>query len=218
MIKTRKYKGFTLIEVTLAIVIGIIMIAGATLIYNQAKNAAGNSKANEKVMALQSLVEQYAAQNQGIYPSDLVDVNILWARQRPDDFNKSPWGGGLGASYNTATAGAGGPGVGVAGDAAGLTTTVATPVGFYSTGAATNASTAGDPTDAAAVTDVTTTTPTIAGDIAGGLVYDYDPNNNSWTFSDFANNGHTTVARGYAVYVVDNQGRSPNFVTGGKTN
>ena len=56
-------RGFTLIEVTLAIVIGIIMIAGATLIYNQAKTSAGNSRAQAKVVALQQLVEEYAAQN-----------------------------------------------------------------------------------------------------------------------------------------------------------
>ena len=48
--------GFTLIEVTLAIVIGVILIAGGTLLYNQAKNSAGNSRAQAKVASLQALV------------------------------------------------------------------------------------------------------------------------------------------------------------------
>jgi len=92
-VRTRKIaKGFTLIEVTLAIVIGIIMIAGATLIYNQAKVSAGNSRAQAKVASLQSLIEQYMARADGLAP-DITALRALWQRTRPDDFNKSPWGG-----------------------------------------------------------------------------------------------------------------------------
>lgn len=85
-------KGFTLIEVTLAIVIGIILIAGATLIYNQAKTSAGNSRAQAKVVSLQSLIEQYMSRADGVAP-DIAVLRALWERARPDDFNKSPWGG-----------------------------------------------------------------------------------------------------------------------------
>ena len=92
MKRNRQLRGFTLIEVTLAIVIGIIMIAGATLIYNQAKTSAGNSRAQAKVASLQSLVEQYMARADGVAP-DVDALRALWERSRPDDFNKSPWGG-----------------------------------------------------------------------------------------------------------------------------
>jgi type II secretory pathway pseudopilin PulG len=92
-VKTRKNaRGFTLVEVTLAIVIGIIMIAGATLIYNQAKVSAGNSRAQAKVASLQSLIEQYMARADGL-PPDVIALRALWQRARPDDFDKSPWGG-----------------------------------------------------------------------------------------------------------------------------
>ena len=101
--------GFTLIEVTLAIVIGVIMIAGAILIYNQAKVSAGNSRAQEKVASLQGLVEDYMARSDGIAPST-DNLRAMWVRARPDDWNKSPWGGVMGPnsdiSYNGTACGA----------------------------------------------------------------------------------------------------------------
>lgn len=90
--RTGAARGFTLIEVTLAIVIGIILIAGATLIYNQAKQAAGNARAQEKVAALGAVVEQWMAADSGI-PPDINDLRALWQRDRPDDYGSSPWGG-----------------------------------------------------------------------------------------------------------------------------
>ncbi len=85
-------RGFTIIEVTLAIVIGIILIAGATLIYNQAKLAAGNSRAQAKVSSMQTIIEQYISQLDGIPPS-VEAVRAFWEKGRAEDFNKSPWGG-----------------------------------------------------------------------------------------------------------------------------
>ena len=204
MLRTRKHEGFTLIEVTLAIVIGIIMVAGATLIYNQAKTAAGNSKANEKVLALQALVEQYAAQNQGIYPANVSDVNTLWTRQRPDDWDKSPWGGVLGSDFYT-------NGIGVTTDnasaAAGVTlasyaSVPAAPVAanFVNTGLTMGAAN-------------TTSTPTNVG----GLVYDNDPANGIYFYPDLSTNATSSV-KGYALYIENQQGEGPYFVTGGKSN
>ncbi|HEY9854647.1 MAG TPA: type II secretion system protein, partial [Stenomitos sp.] len=62
-------KGFTLIEVSLAIVIGVIVLAGAITLYNQSKVSAGNSKAQEKALALASIVEELAASNNMAYPA-----------------------------------------------------------------------------------------------------------------------------------------------------
>ena len=84
--------GFTLIEVTLAIVIGVVVIAGATVLYNQAKNGAANSAAQSKVGAAASVIEEFAAKNFGKYPT-YAQFTSAWTRARPDDAANSPWGG-----------------------------------------------------------------------------------------------------------------------------
>jgi prepilin-type N-terminal cleavage/methylation domain-containing protein len=100
---SRSKRGFTLIEVTLAIVIGVIMIAGAVLIYGQAKASAGNSRAQAKVASLQALVEDYVAHTSGDTPA-IENLRQLWKRKRPDDYMKSPWGGQLGPADQDGTA------------------------------------------------------------------------------------------------------------------
>lgn len=197
MIRSKQKRGFTLIEVTLAIVIGIIMIAGATLIYNQAKTSAGNSRAQAKVVALQQLVEEYAAQNQGIYPDRLNDVNALWTRKRPDDWNKSPWGGLIGSSF-TAAAWNGG-------------------VVNNSNGTAMNFSAAASTSAATHGNNVAANTTGVQG-LVGGLVYDYDGANGTWTYAADIMTNSSVAVKGYAVYICDQQGRFPNFVVGGKVN
>jgi len=92
VIRKSARRGFTIVEVTLAIVIGIILIAGATLIYNQAKQAAGNSRAQAKTSSMQSIVEQFLARSDGV-PPDVLAVRAMWEKARSEDFNKSPWGG-----------------------------------------------------------------------------------------------------------------------------
>ena len=82
--------GFTLIEVALAIVIGVVVLAGSTALYNQTKIAAGNSKAMEKVNALVSLVDELQARML-IYPS-ITQLQTAWA-QRREDYLANPWGG-----------------------------------------------------------------------------------------------------------------------------
>ncbi len=87
--------GFTLIEVTLAIVIGVVVIAGATVLYNQAKNSAANTAAQSKVNAATATAEEFAAKNFGVYPT-AAQFSTMWQRNRPDDFKSSPWGGAAG--------------------------------------------------------------------------------------------------------------------------
>ncbi len=95
--------GFTLIEVTLAIVIGVVVIAGATVLYNQAKNSAANSAAQNKVNAAAATVEEFAAKNFGRYP-DATQFTNAWTRARPDDAANSPWGGLTGDTDGIITA------------------------------------------------------------------------------------------------------------------
>lgn len=94
--RNKAQKGFTLIEVSLAIVIGVIILAGAITLYNQSKLSAGNSKAQEKSLALASLAEEMAANNNGQYAS-LAQLNNAWLTRR-DDARSSPWGGALNAA------------------------------------------------------------------------------------------------------------------------
>ncbi|MBM3268355.1 MAG: prepilin-type N-terminal cleavage/methylation domain-containing protein [Candidatus Sericytochromatia bacterium] len=196
--KTRA--GFTLIEVTLAIVIGVIIIAGAVLVYNQAKASAGNSRAQSKVSALQQLIEESASANAGQYPSRLDDINVWWKKKRPDDWNKSPWGGVIGTDFKPGDADLGN----------GVANRTETDK-FQFTGFATHPA-SGSAADAQKAPHPT---------MVGGMVYDYDQENKTWSYGtafsagDLSTHGRKTV-KGYAVYICDQTGAFPYFVSGGK--
>lgn len=85
--------GFTLIEVALAIVVGLLIIAGAALAFNAAKDSQGNTKARQRVAFLGAAVEEYFSFNYRL-PSQTA-LSTTWMRKR-DDWNISPWGGGIG--------------------------------------------------------------------------------------------------------------------------
>lgn len=90
----RTERGFTLIEVTLAIVIGMVVLAGATLLYRQAAISAGNVKAQTKTSQLAVLAEQHFTK-QNRYPTH-DQLRKLWTRYREDTL-LSPWGGPIGS-------------------------------------------------------------------------------------------------------------------------
>jgi type II secretory pathway pseudopilin PulG len=196
MRRPRSRLGFTLVEVTLAIVVGIVLIAGATMIYNQAKASAGDSRAQAKVVALQSLVEEFAAMNDGVYPTRLADINALWQRKRPDDWNKSPWGGLVGSSFTAG--GVASAGTGVASQVVAGALTTAFDLG----------TTAGRPPDGTAATTAANS------GLAGGLVCDVDPANTTWAYAQDLITNSAVEVRGYAIYICDQQGRFPKYVTG----
>lgn len=229
-------RGFTLIEVTLAIVIGVIMIAGATLLYNQSKISSGNSRAQAKVLALQQLVEEYAANNAGTYP-DIESVRSLWKRKRPDDYLKSPWGGQLGSHLQNGDDAAGTRGV------ANNSTTVSAAKGDKATIAESTSNAApwkgdtsncfSDPNDCNNKKGINIvpdgSVPLKDQPKSGGLSYslnnagggsatnnpDFQNNTETQSMWDVVTNV-TKIVRGYAVWVYDQQGQYPNFVTGGK--
>ncbi|MBO9540725.1 type II secretion system protein [bacterium] len=87
-----KQKGFTLIEVSLAIVIGVIVLAGAIALYNQTKTSTGNAKAKEKVLRAAAVIESMAAEGGGIYPSPK-PLQDKWYAVAGEDALMSPWGG-----------------------------------------------------------------------------------------------------------------------------
>lgn len=83
--------GFTLLEVGLAIGIGLLITAAATVFYNQVRDSAGDAGMRERLASLQSVVENlYSAQ--GSCPA-LATVQQAWVQKRPNDCLSSPWGG-----------------------------------------------------------------------------------------------------------------------------
>lgn len=98
LIKTRK--GFTLVEVALAVAVGLIIIGGAVLGYNAVKDNASNSNARNRVLSALTMIEEYSAANAGQYPASLAagtgPFSTMWQAKRPDDKALSPWGGTTG--------------------------------------------------------------------------------------------------------------------------
>jgi prepilin-type N-terminal cleavage/methylation domain-containing protein len=236
-------RGFTLIEVTLAIVIGVIMIAGATLLYNQSKISSGNSRAQAKVLALAQLVEEYAANNAGTYPT-MEPVRSLWKRKRPDDYLKSPWGGQLGTDLQEsadAAAGGGADSGGTRGVAHNSTSTGRSPVNKTAGSKYTSSASpwAGNNNDC--VVNPGNQCGTTAGinvlpngnaplkdqNKSGGLSYSLNDGGVGTAGADSQNNTETAsiwdsvtnvtkVVRGYVVWAYDQQGQYPTFTAGGK--
>lgn len=88
----RNQSGFTLIEVALAIAIGIIIIIGVTLGYRAVKDAEAERSARDKLGSLKAMIEQNMAANNGVPPAPNT-VRSLWATRRSQDYANSPWGG-----------------------------------------------------------------------------------------------------------------------------
>lgn len=100
-------KGFTLVEVALAVAVGLIIIAGAVTGYNAVKDQASAANARKRVATAAGVVTEYAAANFGRYPPSVADdangvstgsFTRMWARALPDQYNMNPWGGPSGDS------------------------------------------------------------------------------------------------------------------------
>ena len=202
-----RQQGFTLIEVSLAIVIGVVILAGGISLYNQTKLSAGNSKAQERVLALASLAEEMMASNpQQTYPL-LRNLSTLWSQRRPDDKWASPWGGSAFAARPADDAGIITPSS-VAATYTPVTegwTAVVTSAGISMNVGATQA--------AAAATVQTVANATGITDRVGQFLYNRGPNwVNMWDPIDFQNHQF----KNFVVGVVNSRGDGLAFVAGGK--
>jgi len=108
LMKTRK--GFTLVEVALAVAVGLIIIGGAVLGYNAVKDNASNSNARNRVLSAVTMIEEYSAANGGLYPASAAagtgPFTTMWVAKRSDDKAISPWGGASGGvTVNSANTG-----------------------------------------------------------------------------------------------------------------
>lgn len=101
----RARKGFTLVEVALAVAVGLIIIGGAVLGYNAVKDNASNANARNRVLSAVAMVEEFASANAGRFPTSAAaggPVSSMWATRRATDASASPWGGlaGVGTGAN----------------------------------------------------------------------------------------------------------------------
>ncbi|MEB3236124.1 MAG: hypothetical protein VKO64_00670 [Candidatus Sericytochromatia bacterium] len=85
--------AFTLVETILVTVVGVVLLASATYVYQVAKSSAGTAKAKQKVVALQAVVEELATVNARAYP-DILALSVTWLQKR-FDAGASPWGGSI---------------------------------------------------------------------------------------------------------------------------
>ncbi len=94
----RRRSGFTLVEVALAVAVGLIILGGAITGYNAVKDNASSSMARRKVNIGTSAVVEYGAANFGRYPTSVAgaaggEFSAMWVRKNPEEYNVSPWGG-----------------------------------------------------------------------------------------------------------------------------
>ncbi|MEB3187088.1 MAG: type II secretion system protein [bacterium] len=191
-----RQRGFTLIEVSLAIVIGVVILAGGISLYNQTKLSAGNSKAQERVLALASLVEEMGASsiNQA-YPT-LANLNTIWTQRRPDDARANPWGGVVADPTNA----------------------ILIPVGGSATAAWVRATAGSAGTNITFITDSSGTAATTANEVnaqdkIGQLSYAYGPGGVS--IYDPSSLG-ALKAKNFYVGCWNSRGDGVSFVAGGK--
>lgn len=96
-------RGFSLAEIILVIAVGTILLWSGTMMYLNAKDSAGMSRARDKVLALQQVVEQMATNLGGTYP-EMHQVAMVWKEKRKGDIASSPWGGKVGRGFDPAAA------------------------------------------------------------------------------------------------------------------
>lgn len=90
-------RGFTLLEVALAAVMGLVIVAGAYYGYQVNKARAGDANAKRRLAVAQSTIEAYAAGNGGRFPtSGEGHFSRGWAAAHPEERGVSPWGGPTG--------------------------------------------------------------------------------------------------------------------------
>lgn len=83
--------GYSLMEVGLALSIGILLMGAAVYGYRSLREQSGDANMRQKVQDLQAVVEElYSARFAYPTPNTLRDV---WEKRRPDDYRSSPWGG-----------------------------------------------------------------------------------------------------------------------------
>jgi prepilin-type N-terminal cleavage/methylation domain-containing protein len=195
-------KGFTLVEVALAVAVGLIVIGGAIVGFNAVRENAFNSAARQKVDAAMVIVENIAAANNQIYPTSVANdaaaqsaFSRTWQTQRTTDFNANPWGGALV-------------------EADGVIEVPAISFGHTTEALATAATVTAPATGT--YTPVTTAVPTDAGARAGTVSYNSAAPGGLWGKQTDISDGSVKVIKGYTVSMFDKLGNAYWYIRSGK--
>lgn len=89
-------RGFTLLEVALVTVLGLVIIAGTVIAYNGNKAQAAGAEARRRIQAGQTVIEEFAAANHGYPTSGAGQFTAMWAKGHAEEATRSPWGGAPG--------------------------------------------------------------------------------------------------------------------------
>lgn len=175
-------RGFSLAEIILVIAVGTVLLWSGTMMYLNARESAGLSRARDKVFALQQVVEQMASNAGGEYPG-IYQVAQVWHEKRKDAAS-SPWGGKIGHGYSKAS----------------------DPVTYYGiTGPETDLATGDYPRN-----DPLYDAPTGTGSVPGLLEYRRIANAGVASFFDFSINASRSF-RAYAVNIRDTKSKTILF-------
>lgn len=87
----RKERGFSLLEVGLALSVGILLMGASIYGYRALRDQSGDAAMRQKVQDLQILVEELYAPRSA-YP-DGNTLSSAWKIRRAKDYGMSPWGG-----------------------------------------------------------------------------------------------------------------------------
>jgi prepilin-type N-terminal cleavage/methylation domain-containing protein len=181
-------KGFTLVEVALAVAVGLIVIGGAIVGFNSVRENAQNSAARQKVDAGVAIVESIAASNNQMYPASNATtpsiVSTTWQKQRTD-WNANPWGGPAGDAVD------------------GVTEVNAAAFGSAVQPAPGAAQTLAMPVQAPGTNE------------AGNLIYQ-SANGTQWAVVTDASTGATKTVKGYYVSIFDKTGTAWYVNSGSK--
>jgi hypothetical protein len=94
-----------LVEVALAVAVGLIIIGGAVMGYGALKDQSAGAEGRRKVAMAGGMIQEYAAGNDGRFPTSVEDdadgastgsFTAMWVKKVPEDHNKNPWGGPTG--------------------------------------------------------------------------------------------------------------------------
>lgn len=83
--------GFTLLEVGLAVTIGVLLMGATVLAFKALKEQQGDAAMRQKTHDLQVLIEELT-QPTHVLPGDAL-LRSAWRQRRPGDHKSNPWGG-----------------------------------------------------------------------------------------------------------------------------
>lgn len=83
--------GFSLLEVGLALSVGILLTGASIYGYKALRDSSGDAAMRQKVQDLRTVVEELYAPTSA-FPTPAT-LRSAWRIRRPDDYKSSPWGG-----------------------------------------------------------------------------------------------------------------------------